>query len=86
MDLGQIFSLIKFLAVEAELYLGAGTGPEKKKYVIDTINQIVSTLKLPVPGWVMSNLSVIIDLLVMFWNAIGAFLKGTKPATPSATK
>jgi len=86
MDLGQIFELIKFFMMEVEHYLSSGTGPEKKKHVIEAVNKIVTDLKLPVPKWIMENLSLIIDILVFFWNSIGAFIKPTKPATPSVTK
>jgi len=86
MTLGEIFDLIKFFMDEVEHYLGAGTGPEKKKHVIEVINRLVTDLKLKVPSWVMENLSVIIDLLVFFWNGIGAFIKKTKPTTTSAPK
>lgn len=79
MDFKAILELLSFLIKEAEEYLGAGTGPEKKKAVMDAITKLVTTLKINVPAFIMDNLGIIIDILVFFYNIIKAFKKKQTP-------
>ena len=74
MSIVDILSVVVFLCQEAEKFMLAASGPDKKKIVMDTIQQLVEKLNIKVPAIIMNNLSTVIDVLVFFYNALGAFV------------
>jgi hypothetical protein len=70
-----IMTFIMVFAQAAEQFLGAGTGEEKKKAVVETIQKLIVAFKWEsvIPLFIQQNLGAIIDVIVFFYNAVGAF-------------
>jgi hypothetical protein len=63
-------------AQAAEQFLGAGTGEEKKKVVVETIQKMIVAFKWEaiIPIFIQQNLGAVVDVIVFFYNAVGAFV------------
>jgi hypothetical protein len=72
-----VMTLIMIFAQAAEEFLGAGTGTEKKKVVVEVIQKLIVAAKWEkvIPVIIQENLGTIVDIVVFFYNAVGAFQK-----------
>jgi len=72
-----VMTFIMIFSQAAEEFLGAGTGTEKKKVVVEVIQKLIVAAKWDkvIPAMIQENIGVIVDIVVFFYNAVGAFQK-----------